>query len=187
MHRTPSVSFSSSAVLPRRQALGWLAAGTALWLAGCDRVSTPATGSTSAFRGIDVTGASSPFPPPPPEERRRQQRFVRPGMVVHTDHGSFPARNWSVGGLCLLAVNQPYQRGQTFQARPEVGGAVPQVGSQRDEGDHRRVPCSATTRVRMPPRMRKSPSMRIHWGWRAATRSSRIRLVTASWKAPSLR
>lgn len=58
MHRTPSVSSSSSAVLPRRQALGWLAAGTALWLTGCDRVSAPASGSASAFRGIDITGAS---------------------------------------------------------------------------------------------------------------------------------
>ena len=58
MHRTPSVSSSPSAVLPRRQALGWLAAGTALLLTGCERVSTPASGSAPAFRGIDITGAS---------------------------------------------------------------------------------------------------------------------------------
>lgn len=58
MHRTPSVSSLSSAVLPRRQALGWLAAGTALLLTGCERGSTPASGSASAFRGIDITGAS---------------------------------------------------------------------------------------------------------------------------------
>lgn len=89
--------------------------------------------------GIDIAGASSPFPPPPPEERRRQKRFVRPGMVVHTDHGSFPARNWSVGGLCLLAVNQPYQRGQTFQARvvladrQEVAAVANLVVLHRDE------------------------------------------------------
>jgi uncharacterized protein YjbI with pentapeptide repeats len=66
--------------------------------------------------GIDVANAGA-VTPPPPEERRRQKRFVRPGLVVHTEHGVFPARNWSVGGLCLLAVNQPYRRGQTFQAR----------------------------------------------------------------------
>ncbi len=58
MHRTPSHPSSSSAVLPRRQALGWLVAGTALWLAGCDRSPAPAAGAASAFRGIDITGAS---------------------------------------------------------------------------------------------------------------------------------
>ncbi|MGF7175679.1 pentapeptide repeat-containing protein [Azospirillum doebereinerae] len=67
--------------------------------------------------GIDLTNAALPSPPPPMEERRRQKRFVRPGLVVHTEHGAFPTRNWSVGGLCLLAVNQPYRPGQTFQAR----------------------------------------------------------------------
>ncbi|MBP2298117.1 pentapeptide repeat-containing protein [Azospirillum picis] len=75
------------------------------------------TGALTDGAGIDMPSATSPLPAPPPEERRRQKRFVRPGMVVHTEHGSFPARDWSVGGLCLLAVNQPYQRGQSFTAR----------------------------------------------------------------------
>jgi len=74
------------------------------------------TNTLTEGSGIDIA-AASPFQPPPPEERRRQKRFVRPGLVVHTEHGVFPTRNWSVGGLCMLAVNQPYQRGQTFQAR----------------------------------------------------------------------
>ncbi len=50
-----------------------------------------------------------------------------------------------------------------------------------------RFSCRADTVVWIPPRTRKSPSTVIFLGWRALTRSSRIRLVTASWKAPSLR
>lgn len=70
---------------------------------------------------------------------RGWKRFVRPRMVGVEDHGSFPARNWSVGGLCLLAVNQPYQRGQTFQARVvladrhEVAAVANLVVLHRDE------------------------------------------------------
>ena len=41
--------------------------------------------------------------------------------------------------------------------------------------------------VWIPPRTRKSPATVMDRGCVAATRSSRILLVTASWKAPSLR
>ena len=46
---------------------------------------------------------------------------------------------------------------------------------------------SAVTTVVMPPRTLKSPTTVICRGAQAATRSSRILLVTASWKAPSWR
>lgn len=54
---TPSspVLSGSRALLPRRQALAWLAASGALLLAGCDWL-TPA-GQAAPFNGIDITGA----------------------------------------------------------------------------------------------------------------------------------
>ena len=45
----------------------------------------------------------------------------------------------------------------------------------------------ATTRVVMPPRTPKLASTVIERGANAATRSSKMRLVTASWKWPSSR
>src|SRR5689334_16110931 len=47
--------------------------------------------------------------------------------------------------------------------------------------------CSANTEVAMPPRTLKRASSRIQRGLVARARSSRMRLVTASWNAPSSR
>ncbi len=104
------------------------------------------------------------------------------------------------GGLGLAALAGlpglvlPGRLGPGLAPGLGVAGQGPGRGGQdQDEGrggaavPHGRCPCSAFTRVRMPPRMRKSPSTCSHWGARAATRSSRIWLVTASWKAPRSR
>lgn len=38
---------------------------------------------------------------PGPRERRKARRFTEPGLFVRTAFGTFPAQNWSFGGLCL--------------------------------------------------------------------------------------
>ena len=43
--------------LPRRRAMGCLAAAAAWWLTGCDRSPSAPLGAASPFRGIDVSGA----------------------------------------------------------------------------------------------------------------------------------
>lgn len=53
----PALAPASTPDLPRRQALAWLAASGALWLAGCDRLSAPSHGAVSPFKGIDISGA----------------------------------------------------------------------------------------------------------------------------------
>ncbi|WP_245986627.1 PilZ domain-containing protein [Azospirillum thermophilum] len=59
--------------------------------------------------------------------------------MVHTEHGVFPTRNWSVGGLCLLAPDQPFRRGDMFPARvvmtdrKEVQAAAHLVVLHRDD------------------------------------------------------
>lgn len=50
----PSIPPSISS---RRQALAWLAAGSALLLSACDPHTTGVYGGTSPFKGIDITGA----------------------------------------------------------------------------------------------------------------------------------
>src|SRR5262245_30330115 len=50
-----------------------------------------------------------------------------------------------------------------------------------------RFPYTARTSVLIPPRTLKSPTTSAHRGRAAATKSSRMRLVTASWNAPSWR
>ena len=47
--------------------------------------------------------------------------------------------------------------------------------------------CSATTLVNIPPRTKKRAVRRMNRGCVALIRSSRMRLVTSSWKCPSLR
>ena len=73
------------------------------------------------------------------------------------------------------------RQGQAGQGRQEAALAAAL------DADCYFLTCSTTTVVWMPPRTLKSPSTRARRGSMAATRSSRIRLVTASWKAPSLR
>ena len=63
----------------------------------------------------------------------------------------------------------------------------PQPSPASGRGVRRYLRYSATIVVVMPPRMLKAPSTRARRGLTAATRSSRIRLVTASWNAPSSR
>ena len=55
-----------------------------------------------------------------------------------------------------------------------------QLGFDRDAVHSYLGVCSATTVVLMPPRTVKAPVTVMRRGWHAATRSSRIRLVTAS-------
>jgi hypothetical protein len=82
----------------------------------------------------------------------------------HGQKGMHPVRHG-----CLLTLSRT--------ARTATRGAEKRRRS-RPQG------CCATTTVWIPPRTRKSPSTTILRGARARTRSSRIRLVTASWKCP---
>ena len=66
-----------------------------------------------------------------------------------------------------------------------LGGVVDIVVAEPQSSG--RLPWVARTTVLMPPRMLKSPSTSIQRGAATVTKSFRMRLVTSSWKAPSLR
>ena len=67
--------------------------------------------------------------------------------------------------------------------RGEGGALEPEPGNYRPTGS----PCRTVTTVWMPPRTMKSPVTSMNRGASAATRSSQMRFVTASWNAPSSR
>src|SRR6266571_3984966 len=61
------------------------------------------------------------------------------------------------------------------------------ASSKPGAGFHPALRCSATTLVKIPPRTWKRAVRRRNRGASSLTRSSQIRFVIASWKAPSLR
>ena len=92
---------------------------------------------------------------------------------------------------CGRAARRPSRR-RPPRARAKAKGKRPRPGKARaarrsTSSAPGYFSCIATIVVVMPPRTLNSPSTRARRGRVAATRSSRIRLVTASWKAPSSR
>ena len=71
-------------------------------------------------------GDTAPPRPTAAHERRRQKRYVRPVIVVTSERGEHRTRNWSIGGLCLQAPDQPWSHGEvvdfrlTLAGRPEI-------------------------------------------------------------------
>ncbi len=71
----------------------------------------------ASFRGVDLGAVRRTAPGSTetgPRERRRFRRFTEPVLQVKTQHGVFPTRDWSFGGLSVLwQPDGAVKRGQT--------------------------------------------------------------------------
>jgi uncharacterized protein YjbI with pentapeptide repeats len=74
----------------------------------------------AGFHEVDMGSVKRSTPleaPAGPKERRRQRRFRNPKLLVRTQAGNFPTRDWSFGGLSVLLTpeavqQQAFKRGQ---------------------------------------------------------------------------
>ena len=66
-----------------------------------------------------------------PEERRAQKRYAHPSLIVRTDRGAHPTRNWSIGGLCLRVPDNLFHEGETIDAHLSVEGRDDVTASAR--------------------------------------------------------
>jgi len=124
---------------------------------------------------------------PPGERDRVFERFYR---------GTEARRRVGTGlGLALVSEHATAMGGRAWVEDRRGGGArMDRVVERRVSSTLRRVRQDvrasgwlASTTVWMPPRTLKSASTVMRRGASTATRSSRMRLVTASWKWPSSR
>jgi uncharacterized protein YjbI with pentapeptide repeats len=69
-----------------------------------------------------TAGDAAPPRPAEAHERRRQKRYVRPVIVAASAHGEHRTRNWSIGGLCLQAPEQPWKHGELVDLQLTLTG-----------------------------------------------------------------